>query len=553
MLYEIECDKFVINKNGVEQPRGKIRFLNGLNTVLGDKTGENSIGKSTFLLIVDFCFGGESYLNKEISDAVEHIGNHVIKFAFKFDDDIRYFSRSTEDGKIVNRCDSNYNIIDTIKIEDFTSYLQDSYQMNNEYGSFRELIGRYFRIYGKDNYEERFPLRNGNESKDQAIAALEKLFGVYGSIANAKKVFMEKDERKKIIKKAVDIGELPKQITQKQFQINQKTIEELRKQSAELTDQEDTNITNLDVEKADQISAIKSQITNLRRKRNRLISKQNSIKANMSGALVPTKEDFYELSNFFPNVNLDKISKIENYHNNLSKILNNEMTEELDEIQKEISIISTNISDLETKQRKLGVPVKVSQSYLQKYVAIQRQIESLQTQNDKFLDSQELKDDIKKSKEELEAAREKVLSVVQEKINEKMSELNDYIFDGTHYPPQIEFSDTKSGKPNYKFATPSDKGAGTNFKGMIVYDLSILHLTDLPSLCHDSHILKNISDSTIDKLIDLYEQSGKQIFISFDKDDSFSQQTKDTINKTTIIELKEDGGELFGWCWAKKK
>ena len=34
--------------------------------MLGDKAVQNSIGKSTFLLVVDFCFGGDDYINPKI-------------------------------------------------------------------------------------------------------------------------------------------------------------------------------------------------------------------------------------------------------------------------------------------------------------------------------------------------------------------------------------------------------------------------------------------------------------------------------------------------------
>lgn len=50
MLVEVQCDKFI--KNG--QIREPIRFHTGLNAVLGDDNGSNSIGKSTFLMILDF-------------------------------------------------------------------------------------------------------------------------------------------------------------------------------------------------------------------------------------------------------------------------------------------------------------------------------------------------------------------------------------------------------------------------------------------------------------------------------------------------------------------
>ena len=54
MLYEIYCDQFC---------QKHIIFNPGLCVVLGTDTGDTSIGKSTFLLIVDYVFGGKIYAN----------------------------------------------------------------------------------------------------------------------------------------------------------------------------------------------------------------------------------------------------------------------------------------------------------------------------------------------------------------------------------------------------------------------------------------------------------------------------------------------------------
>lgn len=66
MLYEIVCDKFKTKK---------VLFNSGLNTVLGTNEGDNSIGKSSFLLIVDFVFGGTTYAKSE--DIIKILGNIV--------------------------------------------------------------------------------------------------------------------------------------------------------------------------------------------------------------------------------------------------------------------------------------------------------------------------------------------------------------------------------------------------------------------------------------------------------------------------------------------
>ncbi len=75
MLVEIKSDKFIEN----EKIRPPITFNPGLNTVLGNNKGSNSIGKSTFLMILDFVFGGEDYINKSV-DVQKNIGVPYNKF-----------------------------------------------------------------------------------------------------------------------------------------------------------------------------------------------------------------------------------------------------------------------------------------------------------------------------------------------------------------------------------------------------------------------------------------------------------------------------------------
>ena len=64
MLKEIKCSEF----ESYGEKRNPIVFHPGLNTVLGGQAAENSIGKSTFLLIIDYCFGGETYSKDSTKD-----------------------------------------------------------------------------------------------------------------------------------------------------------------------------------------------------------------------------------------------------------------------------------------------------------------------------------------------------------------------------------------------------------------------------------------------------------------------------------------------------
>ncbi|MGI6675900.1 MAG: hypothetical protein ACOX5N_00240 [Bacilli bacterium] len=60
MLKEIRSDAF--KSHG--QIRPVISFHNGLNVCKGPDDYPNSIGKSNFLMALDFAFGGSDYIEK---------------------------------------------------------------------------------------------------------------------------------------------------------------------------------------------------------------------------------------------------------------------------------------------------------------------------------------------------------------------------------------------------------------------------------------------------------------------------------------------------------
>ena len=127
MLVEVWCDKFISNGK-VRKP---IRFHAGLNAVLGDDNGSNSIGKSTFLMILDFVFGGTDYVKKCV-DVQENVKEHTICFAFDFDGQNYYFSRNTVDYNKVVQCDSEYQALPDGEPLSFKN-MENSYVKNTVY------------------------------------------------------------------------------------------------------------------------------------------------------------------------------------------------------------------------------------------------------------------------------------------------------------------------------------------------------------------------------------------------------------------------------------
>lgn len=180
MLIEISCDKFM---DGSEV-RPPIKFEKGLNTILGASRVSNSIGKSTFLMIIDFAFGGKDYVTLN-NDVERNIGIHEIKFAFQFGEDKYYFSRSTGDHTKVMECNEKYEPIEEITLDTYCNFLSQQYGMQNLGASFRDLVSGFFRIYGRYNYDERHPLKaHQNDTMEAGIRRMLQLYGKYAPVGD---------------------------------------------------------------------------------------------------------------------------------------------------------------------------------------------------------------------------------------------------------------------------------------------------------------------------------------------------------------------------------
>ena len=130
-----------------------------------------------------------------------------------------------------------------------------------------------------------------------------------------------------------------------------------------------------------------------------------------------------------------------------------------------------------------------------------------------------------------------------------MQEYDNVIYGGEKEPPVFTVDSTK-----YDFETTNDSGTGTSYKSLIVFDLAILKLTNLPALIHDSLIFKNIGDQPIEKILEIYETfPEKQIFIAVDKTTNLNEETRRIITENRVLLLAPNGNELFGWYWGKPK
>lgn len=537
MLKQIICDKFI---------QHQIIFHDGLNAIVGDHIASNSIGKSTMLMIIDFVFGGEDYIKKN-HDVIDNVGHHMLKFSFIFDGNELYYIRSTNEYKFVSVCNEKFEVQNIISVDEYTKQLQAMYKVELEDLSFRSIIGRYFRIYGKENLNEHKPIQYfEKETAQKSIIALLKLFDKYKIIKEFEKQIQSLKEQKKLLSDAAKKELIPK-MTKTIFNQNKKKIDALDNDLDELK----KSIVSASVE----IEALVSkEILSLCKEKSALITQKNICEnrlnrtlTNLANKNLNIETELGQLVMYFPDFNVEQIKKIDAFHASLTKILRDELQSTEKEVRAKLVELINQINFID-KEIDEKLTIKNAPKYaIDKVIELATEIKQLTDENGYYSKKQGIEDSIGTATENLESLKENLLDEMCGLINIKMYEINKLIYLNNRRAPTLNIHGDK-----YTFNTYGDTGTGTAFANLITFDLSLLDLTCLPAIAHDLPLLKNIENTALENIIDLYSKSKKQIFIAIDKINSYKPDTAKIVTKFSVLQLSKDR-LLFGKNWKREE
>lgn len=530
MLKKISCNIFL---------QKEIVFHEGLNAIVGDDIASNSIGKSTMLMIIDFVFGGDDYISKN-HDVVDNLGHHDFRFIFNFDNKDYYFIRSTNEYKFVSICNEKFEILQSVTTEEFTAWLQEKYDCQLESLTFRNIVGRYFRIYGKENLNERKPIQYfEKETAPKSILALLKLFDKYKSL----KAYEEQIEKLKSDKTTlVDAAKknfLPNVNTKSLFNKNEKKIEELSVRLEKI--KKEIVTTSLDLE-----SMVSQEILKLKREKSQLTIKLNSYQSrllrtqnNIKNKPVKISAELEQFVYYFPDFNVEQVNKVEDFHKNINKILKSELVAVEKELKAKIEEINNQIIEIDKEiEQKLSIK-DAPKLAVDEVVDLVAQIKQLNDENGYYTKKKQLEGTISQANDDLSELKEKALDEICNEINVKMYELNKEIYVDGRRAPTLNIHGSK-----YSFNTAGDTGTGTAFANLISFDLSLLELTRLPAIAHDLPLLKNIENVAMENIISIYSRSEKQIFVAIDKLSSYDEKAAQIINNIKYYNFRKTNYSL---------
>ena len=545
MLKRIQCDEFKTFDGAVRPP---IEFHKGLNAVIGNESGTNSVGKSTFLMILDVVFGGDDYIRKS-KEVHKNILPHQIRFEFEFEGQSYYFYRATDDYRAVCRCDQDYKPLEDgeMTVAQYCDFLAEKYGLVSDGLTFRGAVSRFIRVDRRETMKEDKPFRSAERETDAAaILGMLKLYGRYGEVEQQEKVAAEAEDREDTFKAAQKYEYIPHVKNKTEYKRNKERIITLQALAENLAAKSSDGLLDLDSMQAEKLRELRAKLSSFRRQKTRLQGQLDVIKQSQADSKKTFQRDYDELLYFFPEADAKRLEEVENFHRSLTRILGDEIKDSVVDIEAMIEIVAAEIKRLEEETIRIKKMPNVAMAILDEYAAIKKELQLLIDANEAYDNRERLHTTAQDEKKKLDDLIVAEMAGIDLKLDGIMEEMNSTMYADAMKAPIINVESATS----YTFYTPDDGGTGMRYKGLILFDLAVLQSSNLPFLVHDSVLLLQIENEVVERILDYYSKSEKQIFIAFDK--TATEKAMEILKKAEVLHLTRGGNELFGRAWNRK-
>ncbi len=375
------------------------------------------------------------------------------------------------------------------------------------------------------------PLHNHPSEKNiVTVTNLIKLFNQYEPIEEQDKELKKLEDSKTVLNKAGKLELIPK-ITKRKYEKNIKEIEFLSTEIEKLGRSAYSPSINITDMVSDELIEYRKMKKDLLEEREYYKSRLNRLRSVRKS----TDVGFESLLEFFPNVNIKKLEHIESFHEGISSILSNEVKNARKELIGKIQNIEDEISKVNKKLEQLLNPDEKLNLFIENLIEHSSRLKSLQLENNYYNKLDGFKLDISAKIVELDEIKSEIVKNIENEVNAKIKEVNDFIHEDKRTAPELELSYSTY---DYKFF--ENTGTGKVYTNLIIFDLAIFTLTHIPFIIHDSFLFKNIEKEVIEQIIKFYNSMSKQVFIAIDVIDIYNKETQEILNEKKAIQLSKE-------------
>ena len=524
MLREIRCDKF---RNGF------VLFGPSLNVILGDENATNSIGKSTLLMVIDFAFGGDTLVTHN-KDIVTELGDHDYFFIFEFGGEKLHFRRGTFEPGIVFVCDDANEVQRPISVDQYTATLKLAYEIDLPDITFRSLVGLYSRVWGKPNLLVERPLHIvAAQSARECVDTLVKTFNLYSGIRE-RTATLHKLESDVTAQNSAERNNLVPKVTKTQYAKTQVQIENLERDLEDIRKNLASYATNISAIINKEVLTLKLRKDDILLTRMNVAGRLQRVEKNLTNNRALHSKNFQELNKFFPDVNKERIDSIEAFHSGVAKILKEQLQESKDQLANELSQIDATIAHIDAEMAAALGSVEKPEALVDYVFNVAVSLHSAKTSSENYERATSTRAAVKVATEALQGERESILRTVESIVNDGMRRIVTAAMGEQRKSPRLALSNG-----GYTFEVYDDTGTGTAYVGLVLFDLTVFHATQLPTITHDSILFKNIENDSVAGLIDVYMKTAKQSFIALDEIEKYGEAAAKLLRSRSVIQLSD--------------
>lgn len=535
MLKLIYCEKFRITP---------VRLSPGFNVVAGDNVATNSIGKSTFLMVVDFAMGGNTFLERN-KDVVAELGHHSYNFVFEFEKSDYFFRRDTNNAETVFLCNDKWEIQRALTTGEYCAFLSQRYHVNSLGLTFRGLASLFSRIWGKENLDTDRPLdAHPKQRANEAIAFILKLFDRYETLveldAELKKAKAEKEALKDAFKEKI----VPK-IGKRQYWANKELASQASKELQDIKTNLAKYATNIREITNREVAEIKTEKDSLLNANAIIEGRLRRVRTSLSESKHVKSKRFESLKEFFPEVIDERIALVEEFHSDIAKILKSEIRASEKELIAESERIGVALSDLDNRLSALLNNIENPAIIVDRVFELSNRKGNAERENEYYDKNEILAESIKELQTKFEDAKRNQLIVISVSINDTLRGLSERVYGSGRKSPYLSFTNT-----NYEYQIFEDTGTGKAFSNLLLFDWAVFKLTPVPFLIHDSLLFKNIENEAVARMIKIYSELDRQTFIAIDEIQKYGEEAKSIVENHTVLSLS-DSDVLYVKDWRK--
>ena len=373
-----------------------------------------------------------------------------------------------------------------------------------------------------------------------------KLYGRYGEVEQQEKVAAEAEDREDTFKAAQKYEYIPHVKNKTEYKRNKERIITLQALAENLAAKSSDGLLDLDSMQAEKLRELRAKLSSFRRQKTRLQGQLDVIKQSQADSKKTFQRDYDELLYFFPEADAKRLEEVENFHRSLTRILGGEIKDSVVDIEAMIEIVAAEIKRLEEETIRIKKMPNVAMAILDEYAAIKKELQLLIDANEAYDNRERLHTTAQDEKKKLDDLIIAEMAGIDLKLDGIMEEMNSTMYADAMKAPIINVESATS----YTFYTPDDGGTGMRYKGLILFDLAVLQSSNLPFLVHDSVLLLQIENEVVERILDYYSKSEKQIFIAFDK--TATEKAMEILKKAEVLHLTRGGNELFGRAWNRQ-